>query len=91
MRWLTLTLTALAFVSLASCDRTHVANAGDAEKREFLFAASSGDVATMRELLKDYPNLVNTKTKNGTTPLHLATIGGHKDAVELLQQHGGQS
>ncbi len=47
-------------------------------------AAQSGDLAKVKALLKDNPDLVSSKDNNGGTPLHMAALGGHKDIVELL-------
>jgi hypothetical protein len=47
-------------------------------------AASSGDLAKVKALLKDNPELVSGKDSNGWTPLHLATMIGNKDMAKLL-------
>jgi ankyrin repeat protein len=49
-----------------------------------LVAAQSGDLMKLKALLKDSPDLVLSRDKNGATPLHLAGGYGHKDLVELL-------
>ena len=65
------TLVALAWSSLAFCGEIH-----DAAKR--------GDLAKVKALLKDNPDLVFSKDNDGKTPLHLAAVYGHKDVAELL-------
>ena len=47
-------------------------------------AAKAGDLAKVKALLKEDPDLVSTKDSNGETPLHTAAVSGHKDVVELL-------
>ena len=38
---------------------------------------------------ENYSHSVNAKDVHGRTPLHLATIGGHGEVVNLLCEHGG--
>jgi ankyrin repeat protein len=47
-------------------------------------AAKSGDLAKVKALLKDNPELFFSKNSDGCTPLHLAAQKGHKDIVEFL-------
>jgi hypothetical protein len=47
-------------------------------------AAETGDLAKVKTLLKDDPELVFSKNGDGMTPLHMAAREGHKDLVELL-------
>jgi len=47
-------------------------------------AAGAGDLAKVKALLKDNPNLVFSKDNNDETPLHWAASRGHKDVAELL-------
>ena len=52
-----------------------------------LSAAESGDVTEVgRQLV--YGADVNAKSNDGTTPLHFATLSGHKDIAELLISRG---
>jgi ankyrin repeat protein len=52
----------------------------------FFAACSTGDVATLRDLLTSEPSLVRERTSEGTTGLHVAVH--HIDAVRLLLEHG---
>jgi len=47
-------------------------------------ASWKGDLAKVTELLKNNPELVNSKDDNGWTPLHNAAFQGNKSMVELL-------
>jgi cytohesin len=67
-------LVALAWSSLAFGGAIH-----DAAKR--------GDLEMVKELLKDKPNLVFSKDKNGDTPLVVAVKFGHKDVAAFLLAH----
>jgi ankyrin repeat protein len=60
-------------------------------------AAKSGDLAKVKELLKDNPNLISSIAPGspddfwvctGGTPLHWAVLGGQKDVVEFLLDNG---
>jgi hypothetical protein len=64
-------LVALAWSSLAFCGEIHD-------------AAKDGDLAKVKALLKDNPDLVFNKDKEGMTPLHDAAASGYKDVAELL-------
>jgi ankyrin repeat protein len=52
----------------------------------FFAACRAGDVATLRELLRQEPGLARERAPEGTTGLHLAIE--HLDAVRLLLEHG---
>lgn len=56
--------------------------------RVITFAASSGDVAALRDLLESNPTLVHSYSHEGWTPLHLAAYGGHQAVVEVLLSYG---
>ncbi len=47
-------------------------------------AARNGDVAKVRALLKDHPDLVSSKGSTGETPLHVAAAKGFDDVAQLL-------
>jgi len=57
---------------------------------DFYDAAATGHVGRLRELLASDPTLVNAYSGDGATPLGLAAFFGHKDAVELLLEHGAR-
>ena len=61
----------LAWSSLAFCGAIHD-------------AARSGDLAKVKTLLQDNPDLVFSKDDMGATPLHYAAGHGHRDVAELL-------
>jgi ankyrin repeat protein len=73
MNWklLTVTLVALVWSCLAFCGEIHD-------------AARDGDLEKVKALLKDNPDLVNSKNTNGLTPLHFAAYSGHVVVVKLL-------
>jgi len=56
-------------------------------------AAKAGDLAKVKALLKENPELISSKSTEGFAPLHWAAGKGHKDRVELLlaiqQEHRG--
>jgi hypothetical protein len=57
-------------------------------------AARKGDLAEVKDLLMDNPELIAGKDDhsyhdNGMTPLYVAAQLGRKDMAELLRQHGG--
>jgi TonB family protein len=51
---------------------------------EIYEAATTGDLAKAKALLKDNPELVYSRNINRRTPLHYAAQNGHKDVAELL-------
>jgi ankyrin repeat protein len=58
---------------------------------EILHATMAGDLAKVKELLKNDPNQIASKMSfNGMTLLHLAAQRGRKDVAELLRRHGGR-
>jgi len=56
--------------------------------REIHEAALEGDLKRMNELLKDRPDLLESKDfEDNLTPLHCAVANGHKEVVQLLLTH----
>jgi hypothetical protein len=55
--------------------------------RELLDAASDGDAARVKELLRKGAN-VNARDESGHTPLHHAAYRGHAEVAELLLERG---
>ena len=51
-------------------------------------AAKSGDVATIKALLKNDPTLIGARDSDGSTPLHCATWKGHENVAEFLVKAG---
>jgi ankyrin repeat protein len=51
-------------------------------------AAAVGDVAGLRQALRDDPSAVGGCSSDGWTPLHLAAFFGRADAVDLLLAAG---
>jgi ankyrin repeat protein len=47
-------------------------------------AAKAGNLAKAKTLLKNNPNLINSKDDEGETPLHWAAMEGHKDMAVFL-------
>src|SRR6266478_249224 len=72
------TLVALVLYILASCGKNNV------RSDEIYYAAANGDLDKVKALLKDNPDLVSSKDKDGYTPLHLAAVEGHTDVVKYL-------
>src|ERR1022692_1157931 len=51
-------------------------------------AVRAGDVEKVKALLQADPKLVQTRTEDGNTPLHLAALEGHAAVAQvLLDQH----
>ena len=51
-------------------------------------AASSGDMATIQEILSKFPDMVNSKDVNSWQPIHEAVRSGNLDVIELLINRG---
>jgi ankyrin repeat protein len=81
-------LALLAMVSISGCASSKTAlramTPPSERWREVMNAAQWGDVAKLRALLKQDPDLVSSRMSEGQTPLHWAARNGHKEAVELL-------
>jgi len=58
--------------------------------QDLFTAARAGDVARINKLLADAPDLVNTKTRNGDTPLFAAVEQFQLPSVEALLKAGAE-
>ncbi len=47
-------------------------------------AAKSGDLQAMKSLLAANPKLIDATDDRGVTPLHRASLEGHRDIVDYL-------
>jgi len=56
--------------------------------KEIIKAAKSGDVAKVKTLLSENPDLINARDTDGSTPLHCATWKGHVEVVACLLKAG---
>ena len=54
-------------------------------------ACTSGDEATVRELLREKPSLASEVRGEPLAPLHYAVREGHASIVQLLLQHGADA
>jgi ankyrin repeat protein/L-ascorbate metabolism protein UlaG (beta-lactamase superfamily) len=68
-------LIVLLFVMFAGADDIHE-------------AIQQGDLTKTQSLIAKNPTLLNAKTEEGRTPLHVAVMGGHKELMEFLIQKG---
>ncbi|HXD34899.1 MAG TPA: ankyrin repeat domain-containing protein [Pyrinomonadaceae bacterium] len=57
-------------------------------EQEFQDAIKKGRTARVAELLKQYPAVINSSTKNGTTPVLLAIYAQHPEIAEALLATG---
>lgn len=51
-------------------------------------AVQQGDLTKTQNLIAKDPALLNSKTEDGMTPLHVAVMGGHKELMKFLIQEG---
>ncbi|XEC97363.1 ankyrin repeat domain-containing protein [Paenibacillus tarimensis] len=51
-------------------------------------AAAVGNTARLHEIVSEAPNIVNSHSFDGYTPLGLAAHFGHEEAVRILLEHG---
>jgi ankyrin repeat protein len=68
-------LIVLLFVMFAGADDIHS-------------AVQQGDLLKTQNLIAKDPSVLDSKTEDGRTPLHVAVIGGHKELVEYLIREG---
>jgi ankyrin repeat protein len=55
---------------------------------EIFAAVKAGDVDAVTELLGENISLLEQRDEVGATPLHYATLNGHRELVRLLTSHG---
>ncbi len=55
---------------------------------ELYSAVSSGNAGRVRELLASDPGAAIARDGEGATPLHYATLNGHREISELLLEYG---
>ena len=67
----------LAWSSLACCGEIHD-------------AAVDGALTKVKALLKDNPDLVSSRDRDGMTPLHWAEQESHRDVADLLLANKAQ-
>lgn len=73
----------LAIVFLAVCVFNSLALS-----QEIFDAAQKGDLAKVKSLVQENPDLVNAKNNDDNTPLHIAADEGHLEIVHFLIQEG---
>lgn len=71
-------------------DRTEIVDflRASIEELDIFEAAALGDVERIEKLLNEDPELANGYSRDGWTPLHLASHFGELEAVEALLEHG---
>ncbi len=62
--------------------------APDEEAELFFKAASSGDLATLHELLGKHPALVHARAKDDKTAVHRAAMVGKTESIKVLLNAG---
>ena len=74
----------------AARGRTGRTPASDAPNRDYSVskAAWTNDLDTLRKMLAADPDLVHRGDHQGAAPLHRAIMGGARDAILLLLEHG---
>lgn len=63
-------------------------NPDESPTAKILWAAETGNLAIVKEILSSNPELVNTQDNDGYTPLHRACYNNCADVVQLLLDHG---
>ncbi|XP_065172795.1 ankyrin repeat domain-containing protein 49-like, partial [Atheta coriaria] len=60
----------------------------ESPETEILWAAEHGHLDIVIKIIEEHPQLVNTKDKDGYSPLHRACYSNHIDIVDYLLLHG---
>src|SRR6185503_4592665 len=60
----------------------------DTDIKTAIKAAKRGDTATLREFVTQDRSLLQTRDKDGSTPLHCAAWNGHVETVRFLLDAG---
>jgi len=58
------------------------------DSENMIEAVKQGDRGSVRALLETDDRLVNQRDESGATPLHYATLNGHRQIVQLLLERG---
>jgi ankyrin repeat protein len=58
------------------------------DSENMIEAVKQGDRGSVRALLETDNRLVNQRDESGATPLHYATLNGHRQIVHLLLERG---
>lgn len=53
-------------------------------------AVERGAIEDVRAIIESQPGLIHARDEIGATPLHYATLGGHRAVAELLIQQGAE-
>ena len=53
-------------------------------------AAKRGNVADVRNVVRNHTELINQRDELGATPLHHAAFGGHREIVQALVESGAE-
>ena len=61
-----------------------------ADLKTLIEAIEHAELNGVKAVVQDHPEFVNQRDEHGATPLHYASLGGHRAIVEFLVQHGAQ-
>src|SRR5262245_63241815 len=60
------------------------------ELANLIEAVKQGDLESVRTMLDANDEIVNQRDESGATPLHYATLNGHRQIVRLLLERGAE-